>query len=76
MIGQSHRFYRPKTRKQFQTQLQQFQQNPWKQQCQLNLQPRHDIAFSVNAVVEQRSEINEAVTLRWLLCRQVMIAVA
>lgn len=72
VIGQSlTAFIAPETRKQFQTQLQQFQQSAWKQQCQLSLQPRHDIAFKVNAVVESsRPAIDEPLTLRWLLCRQ------
>src|SRR4028119_1742130 len=62
-------FVMPETRQQFQTQLQQFQQRPWKQEWQVRLQSNPGVAFNVSVLVEvSRQEANQPLTLRWLLC--------
>jgi PAS domain S-box-containing protein len=61
-------FVTHETRQQFQTQLQQLQQRPWKQEWQLRFQPNRGVAFNVSVLVEVScQEANQALTLRWLL---------
>ena len=56
------------TRQPFETQLQQLQQRPWKQEWKVRLQPYEGAAFNANVLVEANSqEANQPLTLRWLL---------
>lgn len=78
LIGQSiTTFVTPETQQQFEAQLQQLQQRPWKQEWQVCLQPYEGAAFNVNVLVEvNRHQANQPLTLRWLLrppidCQQV-----
>ncbi|OUL27446.1 PAS domain S-box protein [Nostoc sp. T09] len=72
LIGRSLiNFVAHETRQQFQTDLQQLQQRPWKQEWQVRLLPEQGLAFDVSVVVEvNRQEVNQPLTLRWLLRQQ------
>ncbi|OUL31683.1 PAS domain S-box protein [Nostoc sp. RF31YmG] len=64
-------FVTHETRQQFQTDLQQLQQRPWKQEWQVRLLPKQGVAFDVSVLVEvNRQEANQPLTLRWLLRHQ------
>jgi CRP-like cAMP-binding protein/PAS domain-containing protein len=69
LIGKSlTAFVTRDTRQLFETQLQQFQQKPWKQKCQVRLQLHQAAAFNVSAFVEvSNQDANQPLTLRWLL---------
>lgn len=69
LIGRSlTAFVTRETRQQFQTELQQLQQRPWKQKWQVRLQPDRGAAFNVSVLVEaNHQDANQPVILRWLL---------
>lgn len=69
LIGRSlTAFVTHETRQPFQTELQHLQQRPWKQEWQVRLQPYEGAAFNVTVLVEvNRQEVNQPLTLRWLL---------
>ena len=73
LIGKSlTAFVTHETRQPFQTQLQQLQQKPWKQERQVRLQPYEGAALNVTLLVEvNRQEVNQPLTLRWLLRRAI-----
>ena len=69
LIGRSLiAFITDETRQPFETQLQQLQQRPWKQEWQVRLQAYEGGAFNISVLVEaNRQEANQALPLRWLL---------
>ncbi len=69
LIGRSlTAFVTAETRQQFESQLQQLQQRPWKQEWQVRLQPERNVAFNVSVLVEAScQEAKQPLTLRWLL---------
>ena len=69
LIGRSlTAFVTHETRQSFETDLQQLQQRPWKQEWQVRLQPYQGAAFNVSVLVEVScQEGNQPFTLRWLL---------
>jgi PAS domain S-box-containing protein len=61
-------FVTHEARQRFETELQQLQQRPWKQEWQVRLQPDRGAAFNVSVLVEVNcQEANQPLTLRWLL---------
>src|SRR5919199_1677551 len=69
LIGKSlTAFIAHETRQRFQTELQQLQQRPWKQEWQVRLQPYEGAAFNISVLVEvNRQEADQPLTLRLLL---------
>jgi PAS domain S-box-containing protein len=69
LIGRSlTAFVTHETRQSFETDLQQLQQRPWKQEWQVRLQPHQGAAFNVSVLLEVScQEGNQPFTLRWLL---------
>lgn len=69
LIGKSlTAFVTYETRQSFETQLQQLQQRPWKQEWQIRLQPHQGAAFNLSVLLEVScQEGNQPLTLRWLL---------
>lgn len=61
-------FVLPEARQQFQTELQQLQQRPWKQEWQAQLQPYQGAAINASVLVEvSHPDGSSAPMLRWLV---------